>query len=226
MRQLIFLLGLGLLLALVPERQARAQDPVTEVIKAGVKKAIQAVDLQIQRQQNKVIWLQNAQKQVENAMAELRLGQIRDWVGRQHALYEDYYLELYQVKTLLADYQRIRRITDRQGQLLEAYERAWQLLGHDPHFSPGERAYMARVYGGMLAECGHSLDLLLTVVEAYALQMGDARRLELIEQAAARVEAVYFDLVAFNRQNMLLSLQRAGEQQEAGRLRQLYGLPR
>jgi hypothetical protein len=226
MRKLILLLSLGLLTALLPARHARAQDPVTEVIKAGVKKAIKAVDLQIQRQQNKVIWLQNAQKQLENAMTELRLGEIRDWVERQHVLYQDYYQELHQVKTLVADYQRIKRIAEKQARLLDAYEHAWRLLRQDPHFSAGELAYMARVYTGMLEESSRNLDLLLTVVEAYTTQMGDARRLELIGLAAARVEATYHDLVEFNRQNVLLSLQRAREQQGLEGLRELYGLPR
>ncbi len=38
---------------------ATAQIAVVEVIKAGVKKVIKAVDLKIQRLQNETIWLQN-----------------------------------------------------------------------------------------------------------------------------------------------------------------------
>ncbi|RZJ37490.1 MAG: conjugal transfer protein TraI, partial [Chryseobacterium sp.] len=41
---------------------ASAQIAVLEVIKAGVKKVIKAVDLKVQRLQNETIWLQNAQK--------------------------------------------------------------------------------------------------------------------------------------------------------------------
>ena len=38
------------------------------IIKEALKKIIKAIDLRIQRLQNKTIWLQNAQKQLENAI--------------------------------------------------------------------------------------------------------------------------------------------------------------
>src|SRR3954469_19166907 len=55
---------------------ARAQDAIAEVIKAGIKKAIKAVDLKIQRLQTKTIWLQNTQKVIENTMAKAHLEEI------------------------------------------------------------------------------------------------------------------------------------------------------
>jgi hypothetical protein len=54
-------------------REVRAQIPLAEVIKAGVKKVVKAVDLKVQRLQNKTIWLQNAQKVLENKLSKLRL---------------------------------------------------------------------------------------------------------------------------------------------------------
>ena len=41
-----------------------------------------AVDLQVQRIQNKTIWLQNAQKTLENEMSKLKLDEITDWVQK------------------------------------------------------------------------------------------------------------------------------------------------
>ena len=58
------------------EMAACAQDPITLIIKEGIKKVIVAVDLKIQRLQTKTIWLQNAQKVIENAMSKLKLNQI------------------------------------------------------------------------------------------------------------------------------------------------------
>src|SRR5688500_12874179 len=80
---------------------ARAQDPITEVIKAGIRKAIRAVDLKIQRLQNATIWLQNAQKTLENTMSKLKLDEISDWVERQRKLYADYFDELWRVKSAI-----------------------------------------------------------------------------------------------------------------------------
>jgi len=210
---------------LVPVARIQAQTPVLEVIKAGVKKAIKAVDLQMQRQQNKVIWLQNAQKTLENTMSQLQLGEISGWVEKQRTLYQDYYEELYQVKTTVSDYQRIRNITRRQVRLVEEYQRAWRLFRQDRHFSPDELDYMGQVYAGILEESAKNIDQIFLAVQAFATQMSDAERLQIIDAAADRVEASYYDLRMFNRQNVLLSLQRAKAQRDVEAIKRLYGLP-
>lgn len=219
------LLSLVAMGVLVPVARVQAQTPVLEVIKAGVKKAIKAVDLQVQRQQNKVIWLQNAQKTLENAMSQLQLGEISGWVEKQRTLYQDYYKELYRVKTTVSDYQRIRNITRRQVRLVEEYQRAWRLFRQDRHFSPDEINYMGQVYAGILEESAKNIDQIFLAVQAFATQMSDAERLQIIDVAADRVEASYDDLRMFNRQNVLLSLQRAKAQQDVEAVKRLYGLP-
>src|SRR4051812_41102799 len=93
---------------ILPVHKSEAQIPVLEIIKQAVTKVIKAVDLKIQRLQNKTIWLQNAQKTLENKMQELKLGEISDWVERQRKLYSDYYEELWKVKTAIAYYQKVR----------------------------------------------------------------------------------------------------------------------
>src|SRR5450759_1785832 len=86
-------------LTVMPASQSNATPAaILEIIKAGVKKVIKAVDLKIQRLQNKTIWLQNAQKTLENKMSELKLTQIGDWVQKQKTLYADYFDELWKVK--------------------------------------------------------------------------------------------------------------------------------
>src|SRR5688572_10980502 len=50
--------------------------PILEVIKQGVVKVIRAVDLKIQRLQNETIWLQHAQKVMENTLSKLKLEEI------------------------------------------------------------------------------------------------------------------------------------------------------
>src|SRR5699024_1396635 len=93
---------------LISSPKADAQIVVAEVIKAGVKKVIKAVDLKIQRLQNKTIWLQNAQKTLENTMAKLKLKEISSWVSKQKTLYQDYYQELWKVKMLITYYSEIK----------------------------------------------------------------------------------------------------------------------
>ena len=47
---------------------ADAQIVVGQVISETVGRVIRAIDLQVQRMQNKTIWLQNAQKKMENIL--------------------------------------------------------------------------------------------------------------------------------------------------------------
>jgi hypothetical protein len=94
--------------------EASARDPITLAIKEGIKKAIRAMDLKIQRLQNKTIWLQNAQKMIENTMAKAKLEEITGWVEKQRTLYQDYYEELWRLKSTLSYYHRIREITEKQ----------------------------------------------------------------------------------------------------------------
>src|ERR1044071_1629547 len=85
----------SLMSSIVPTQEAKAQVVVLEVIKQGVKKAIKAVDLMVQRLQNKTIWLQNAQKVLENKLSEFKLSEIAQWTEKQRKLYKQYYDELW-----------------------------------------------------------------------------------------------------------------------------------
>src|SRR5687768_13962800 len=91
-------------------QNANAQLAIAEVIAQAVKKVIRAVDLKIQRLQNKTVWLQSAQKTLENEMSKLKLEEITDWVEAQRKLYDDYFQELWKVKAALAYYGRVKTI--------------------------------------------------------------------------------------------------------------------
>src|SRR3954449_9076295 len=110
----VFVVGLLSFSIMFPAAPVKAQDAITEVIKAGNKKAIRAVDLKIQRLQTKTIWLQNAQKVIENKMAKAHLEEISGWVEKQRTLYADYYSELWKVKSKIAYYDRIKAISSTQ----------------------------------------------------------------------------------------------------------------
>ncbi|MFD3003167.1 conjugal transfer protein TraI [Pontibacter toksunensis] len=205
-------------------QRAQAQDPITEVIKAGVKKAIVAVDLKIQRLQNETIWLQNAQKVLENKLSELRLTEIADWTERQRQLYAGYYEELWKVKAAIAYYGQVRDIIRQQAALVAEYKRAYALFRDDSNFSAGELDYMQQVYTGILGESVKDLDQVLLAVNSFATQMSDGERLALIHRVAESIGRHYSDLREFNEQGIRLSLQRAREENDLQRVRQLYGL--
>ena len=131
---------------------ATAQIAVLQVIKAGIKRVIKAVDLKVQRMQNRMVWLQNAQKTLENQLSKLRLGDIADWTEKQRKLYEDYYQELWKVKSAITYIKRIKELSQEQGQLVKEYGWAWERFSKDPNFTPDELENMTTVYSGLLEE--------------------------------------------------------------------------
>ncbi len=192
------------------------------VIKAAAKKVIKAVDLQVQRLQNKTIGLQNAQKALENTMSKMKLGEISEWVEKQRKQYEDYYKELWQVRSAIAYYKRIRDIADKQVAMVDQYRKAYGLFQRDQHFRPEELEAMSAVYEGMLGESLKCLEELLMVINSFATEMSDAQRLAVIAKAGDRMDEVLTDLRQFNRSNALLSMQRAKSADEISSLRVLY----
>lgn len=203
---------------------ASAQIAIVEVIKAGVKKVIKAVDLKIQRLQNETIWLQNAQKVLENQLSKLKLQEISVWTGKQKELFADYYNELWEIKTAIVYYKRFKELTVKQVALVDEYKWAWNLLKQDKHFTPDELEEMEKVYSGILEASVNNLDQLLMIVNSFKTQMTDAKRLELINSAAAKMDELYSDLKQFNTQNSKLSIQRSKSLEEAVKLKDIYGI--
>ena len=208
----------------LPIQKSQAQIPIAEIIKLVVKKVIKAIDLNIQRLQNKTIWLQNAQKTLENKMSQLKLNEIKEWTQKQKKLYEDYFEELRKVKAAIANYKRVKDIIQLQVAMVKEYKGAWALFQQDKNFTPEELDYMLNIYGGMMDESLKNIDQLFLVVNSFATQMTDAKRLEIINTVADNIQTQYFDLKEFNTQNKMLSLQRASDKAEIEYVRRLYGL--
>ncbi|UYQ92155.1 conjugal transfer protein TraI [Chitinophaga horti] len=223
MRRILFISMLMICVGF-PAQKANAQIVILDIIKAGIKKVIKAVDLQVQRQQNKVIWLQNAQKVLENALSKLKLTEISEWTEKQRNQYKIYFQELHKVKSLITYYKRIKDISAKEARLVHEYQRAWRMVRGDKRFTPREIEYMGKVYLGMLDETVKNIEQLMVVVNSFRTQMTDAKRLEIIHAVSERVDQNYNDLLDFNRENALLSLQRARAGAEQEEVKQLYGL--
>ena len=219
-----FALVLASILVFQPSSRADAAIPIAKIIQEAVKKVIKAVDLMVQRLQNKTIWLQNAQKVLENKLNELKLDEIAEWTEKHRKLYQDYYEELWKVKNTIAMYKRVRQVMDKQVRIVDEYKRCWNIVQNDEHFTEAELEYMYRVYSGIMEESVKNLDRILLVINSFKTQMSDGRRLEIIEQAADEIDQNYFDLRQFNTQNMLLSINRAKDQHDVSVVKKLYGL--
>ena len=165
-------------LHLADSSRLRAQ-PVPGVgnITGLISRAIRAIDLKIQRLQNKTIALQNAQKLIENAMSKLHLQDLAAWAERQKSLYEKYFQELGQVKLVLTRYWKVKDIIERQVQLVRAYQQGWSIFKHDAHFSVDELDQIYRIYSGILKESLSNLDQLTIACSALGVQMSDGKRM-------------------------------------------------
>lgn len=216
-----------LLLVSTPARPASdvAAVPILELIRFVTVKVIKAIDLSIQRLQNKTIWLQNAQKKIENVLSKLKLDEISEWTQKQRDLYKDYYEELMKVKSVITYYQRIKDIARKQTLLVKEYERAWNLFKKDSHFTVDELGYMEKVYSGILEDSLKNMDQIIFILDSFTTQMSDLKRLEIINRAADQIDINYDDLTLFNNQNIVLSLQRAKSEAEKSSVKQFYGIP-
>ncbi|SMD01414.1 conjugal transfer protein TraI [Pedobacter nyackensis] len=201
---------------------ANAQLAIAEVIKAGVKKVIKAVDLKVQRLQNQTIWLQNAQKVIENQLSKLKLTEISDWTERQRKLYAGYYDELHRVKSLISTYKRIKDLAQTQAEIVKEYNWASTLFKKDKHFSVDELLHMEEIYRGILDASIRNLDQVFVVINSFKTQMTDAKRLELISEAAQQMDQNYADLRQFNEQNVTLSIQRSKSALEVKKIKEIY----
>jgi hypothetical protein len=224
MKKSLIVCGIISITVIFPLKQAKAQIDVPSFLKAAVKKVIKAIDLNIQRLQNKTIWLQNAQKTIENTMSKIKLDEITGWVEKQKALYQVYFDELRKVKTAISYYYRIREVTSMQLQLVGAYKNALSLFKQDKHFTIKEINSMSDVYSGILDESIKNLDEILSIMTSFSLQMDDAKRLEFINASANAIEQNYLDLLKFNQQNISLSLNRSRDLSEINQVKMLYGL--
>jgi hypothetical protein len=84
---------------------------------------------------------------------------------------------------------------------------------------------MERVYTGILEESVKNIDQIFLILDSFTTQMSDLKRLEIINKAADQIDANYDDLTLFNRQNILLSLQRAKTQADVNHVKEFYGIP-
>lgn len=219
---IILLLTFTTIFTVAPTQQSHAI--IWKVVTEAAKKILQAIDLRIQKLQNKTIGLQNTQKEIENVFSKLKLKEIAGWAEKQRAQYQLYYEELKKVKDAINTYQRVRQVMERQVQLVSEYKKFYNLFQNDKHFSRSELEYIYRVYNGILDESVKNLDQLFLAVNKLSTQMSDGKRLELIADAAEKIDDNLSDLRKFNNQNAMISLQRARDINEVALVKRMYGI--
>jgi hypothetical protein len=203
---------------------ANAQFVVGTVLNETVGRIIRAIDLEVQKAQNQTIWLQNAQKAIENQLHQLQLNNIAGIGTQQKNLFTEYYNELSTVKAVITDYEQVVNIISRQEQLVSLYKTSWSATQQDGHFTPAELQQIANVYSGILLESANNLDQLAKVINSFQTQMTDGQRMEIIDKIDKQVDGNYNDLRKFTNQNIRLSMARNRDAQDIQSTKNLYGL--
>lgn len=222
MKRILFIFLLCSPLVLTSSK-ASAQLAIIEALKHATKKVIRAVDLQVQRLQNKTIDLQNIQKQIENNLSKLKLDEISQWTNRQKEIYQKYFDELWRVKSILAYYRQFSSIISKQKQLLKEYQDAFAWVKKDKNFSEDEIEYIYNIYSGILEKSIGNVDNLLELMKSFTVQMSDGDRLKMINETSSQLDKQLLDLREFNDNNRLVSLQRAKSKKELQSLKDIYG---
>lgn len=209
-------------LTLAPTQKSHAV--VWVIVKEVIKKVLKAIDFAVQQLQNKTIWLQNAQKALENAMTQLKLDEISDWTEKHREQYAQYFDELKKVKEIISAYHKVKEIIHKQEQIVDEYKKAISLFRRDKHFSTSEIQFMERVYSGIMDQSLKNLDQLFVAVKALGTKMTDEKRIEIINDASLHIDENLDDLRRFNAENVKLSIQRAKDENDITVTRQLYGI--
>jgi hypothetical protein len=213
-----------LLACLMPGRSDAQLLDIVGIINAAVKKVIVATDLEVERMQTETIGAQNAEKAEENGMEQSELSGIASWVEQQRELFAAYYQELREVKNAIAAYEEVKEMIDKQARIIAGYQQVYAALRQDKHFSVDEVSHAYAVLAGIVSQSTQNIKRLTVVVTSLLTQMGDAARLQLIDETGSDIDRNYSDLAQFSQQNMLLSLQRARDANDIAVTKALYGI--
>ncbi len=194
------------------------------VVQKVIKAVIKAIDLAVQRLQNKTIWLQNAQKALENTLTKLKLDEISEWTDKHKEQYAKYFDELKKVKDAISGFKKVKEIMEKQVKIVNEYKAAFNLFRQDKHFTPKEVEYMVQVYTGIIDESIKNIDQLFLVINASNTEMTDGKRLEIVNGVAGHIDENLNDLRAFNTENVKLSIQRSRDEVEVARVKAMYGI--
>lgn len=128
------------------------------------------------------------------------------------------------ISPAVANYGRVADIILQQANLVTEYNRYKQEFSQSGSFNAGELSYIANVYTTLLQQSLQNLGRLTDILMAGKLRMSDDERLKAIDHIYADTSDQYAFLQSFDRQGVILSLQRSKDQNDTNTLKQLYGL--
>jgi hypothetical protein len=139
-------------------------------------------------------------------------------------LHNGYLTGLLNVSPGVKNYARIAEILSLQASVVREYKSRLNQFRQSGTFSISELDYIARVYSRLGAECLDNITELTNIITASKLRMSDAERIKGIDRIySASSDKLQF-LRSFNRQGVVLSIQRSRDATGTRTLQQLYGI--
>jgi hypothetical protein len=137
-------------------------------------------------------------------------------------LHNIYLTGLLAVSPSVRNYGRVAEIILQQASLVSEYKRANTAFKQSGSFSVSELGYMSDVYTRLINQSLDNLDELNTILSDSKLRMSDAERLKGIDRIYGSSTDQLQCLRAFNRQGIILSLQRSKDLNDIQALKKLY----
>jgi hypothetical protein len=129
------------------------------------------------------------------------------------------------VSPAVKNYHKALDIVDYEGRIVSEYKSALSRFQQDKHFNPDEITYIINVYNNLISGTLTNLSNLLNVLTANKLRMSDNERMHAVDGIYDDTKDKYLFLRQFNNSTAILAVQRAAEYNDAGTVKNLYGLP-
>lgn len=139
-------------------------------------------------------------------------------------LHNIYLTGLMAVNPAVRNNPRVRQIINQQNDILNEYQRYASLFRQSGKFSKDELSYIGIVYNQLVKQSNVNIDDLTSVTTAGQLRMSDDDRLRAIDRIYTGTDDQLQFLRFFNRQAVMLSLQRSKDQHDTQTLKRLYGI--
>lgn len=126
------------------------------------------------------------------------------------------------VSPVVKNYRRVADIIRYQKSIVQEYRNAFRRFKSSGSFSVEELDYMGTVYSALFKRSLKSLDALATVITSSQLSMTDDERLKAIDRIFAETQDKLQFLRSFNRNTMILAIQRSRESGDVESSRRLF----
>jgi hypothetical protein len=139
-------------------------------------------------------------------------------------LHSVYLNGLLSINPTVKNYGRVAEIITQQISLVSEYKSAYKQFQQSGSFSASELNYMSKVYTQLVNQSLQNLDDLTNVLTAGKLRMSDDERMRAIDRIYASSSDKLQFLRHFNRQGVLLNIQRSKDIGDTRTMKQIYGI--